>query len=385
MIHNSTGFVKAEGRNIYDGDGYLLYLKGVNLGNWMNQEDYMTPSSVGTFETGIYTEKRGLAAMKANPNLTDEDIEELRALYIDNYITEKDFAEIAYLGFNCVRIVFQYMNFTLDDGVTLKEDPFAKINWALDMCEKYKLYAIMDLHGAKGSQNMDFHSGDDAEFDLYGNRANMDATVRLWEAIAENCKDRKIIAGYDLLNETRRAPNKYTGKAQFDFYDELYRAIRKIDGEHMIIMECFTFPTHGVKEKKYRWENVAYSYHFYNFSGFSYDVALYFYNALHNLKGYNVPIIVGEFNAWDDDRAWKKSLNFFAKNGWSVIMWCYKANRYRYDRLRGKKSVWGLRELNVKPVDLSTATKEEIEKAYNEIGSENAEKTSIYRFFVNKK
>ena len=74
---NPTGFVQAVGSNLYDGEGNILTLKGVNLGNWFVQECYMSVANVGDFDTGVYTQKRAEDAMRENPNLTEEQIQEL--------------------------------------------------------------------------------------------------------------------------------------------------------------------------------------------------------------------------------------------------------------------------------------------------------------------
>ena len=377
-IENDTGYVQAYGRNIYDENGYILFFNGVNLGNWFDQEYWMAVSSVGdrwgsysrgqTFQTGRYTQKRGLAAMRANPNLTEEDIEELNRLYIDTYIREEDFKNIADLALNCVRINFTCYNLT-SDGYRIREDAFDKIDWALNMCEKYGLYAILDYHGAIGSQNKDIHSGNDETFDLYGNEKNEEATKEIWRTIARRYKGRNVIAAFDLLNEPRRAEGKFTGRINFDFYDELYK-----------VMECFTFPTHGVNEKRYGWENICISYHYYNHTPFSEKFSINFYRVTHNLMGYDVPIIIGEFSEWGDERNWHEAFDAFDKMGWSYLSWTYKTNRYLYKNndYFGEMNTWGLYELDIRPVNLFTATKEEIANTYAGTGTENAEKSLIY-------
>lgn len=376
-IDNPTGYVRAEGTNLYDGEGNLLTFHGVNLGNWFVQEPWMAVSAVGDFQTGSYTQKRGLEAMQANPNLTDEQIEQLERLYIDTYIQEQDFANIADMGLNCVRINFTWYNLTTD-GETLRGWAFDKLDWAVEMCQKYGIYAILDLHGAIGSQNMDNHSGNDAEYDLYGNEEHMRMTVQLWEEIAKRYCDNTTVAAYDLLNEPRRAPGKFTGREQFDFYDELYKAVRKHDDNHLIMMECFTFPTHGVHPDNYDWENVCYSYHIYNLTPFSQDTAVTFYRALHNLMGYNVPIIVGEWSCWDEPSDWTSSMDYFDDLGWSYLSWTYKTDKYNYSREAEKyHNFWGIYELDIPPVDLSSATFEEIAQAYSAVGTENAQPTFI--------
>ena len=143
-IDNPTGYIKAYGKNIYDEKGEILFLKGVSFGDWFDQEYWMAAATVGEwvetdpekiFETGIYTPKRALAAMRANKNLTEEQIKILDKLYIDTFIQEVDFKNVAELGMNCVRINFTCYNVTTD-GYEIDEAAFDKIDWALDMCEK---------------------------------------------------------------------------------------------------------------------------------------------------------------------------------------------------------------------------------------------------------
>lgn len=382
-IEHPNGFVRAVGTNLYDGDGRILQLKGVNLGNWFIQENWMAVSSVGDFETGVYTKERGYAAMRRNPNLDEEKIKSLYELYMDTYITERDIAEIASLGMNAVRVNFSYLDLTTD-GRTLRENGFYYLDKVISLCEKYDLYVVLDLHGAIGSQNQDQHSGNDASHDLYGNPENEAKTVFLWETIAARYKDNRTVAGYDLLNETREAPGKYTAKVNFDFYDVLYRAIRKVDPHHLIFIECFTFPTHGASIQGYGWENICMQYHIYNLTPLSQRTCLGFYKALHNLMGYHAPVYIGEWNAFEKRSEWEDSLAFFDELGWSFSSWTYKTNKYFYSRgeMNSGTNNWGLYELDMPPVDLSTATYEEIAKVYASVGTENAQKSMVYDVYA---
>ncbi|MBO6092923.1 MAG: cellulase family glycosylhydrolase, partial [Oscillospiraceae bacterium] len=302
-VDSGTGFVQASGTNLYDGEGNLLQFKGVNLGNWFDQEYWMAVSAVGNFDTGVYTQLRGDAAMCNNPNLTNAQIDELNALYLDNYIQESDFQILAELGMNTVRIPFTYFNLSAD-GEHLRGNAFEKLDWAVSMCEKYGLYAIIDLHGAIGSQNMDIHSGDDSQFDLYGNEKNMRLTEELWKSLAAHYKDNKTVAAYDLLNEPRRAPHRFGGKINFDFYDRLYHAVRSVDENHLILIECFSFPFNGARLSHYDWQNICLEYHIYNLSPLSQLSCLRFYRAAHNLMGYRTPVYVGEWNAFEKESEW---------------------------------------------------------------------------------
>ena len=377
------GFVRASGRKLVDGSGKAFRMRGVNLGNWLVPECYMAMAEVGNFETGIYTVERGLRAMQANPNLTDAQIEELERIYVKSYIREEDFREIAGLGLNTVRIPFTWRTLTTD-GITLRKDAFDVLDWALDMCDKYDLFAVLDFHGAIGSQNQDFHCGDDEHFDLYGNPENRRKTIDLWKIIAARYRDREAVLGYDLLNECRCAPGKFGGKLTSEFYDELYHAVRSVDPYHLIIIEYFTFPIHGVGVKHFNWKNVAVSYHIYNLTPFSQRVCLHFILAMHLISGNaGVPVYIGEFNAWQKISEWKYTLDFFRRHGWSWTIWTYKANEYpyRHDKNFRKDHAgrdWGPFLLNRKPVDLTKATFEEIAETYRESSTEFAKKTYIY-------
>ena len=97
------------------------------------------------------------------------------------------------------------------DGITPREDAFDVLDWALSMCEKYGLYAILDHHGAIGSQNMDFHSGNDEQLGLYGSPEYKGKTIAMWKMIAERYRGREVVLGYDLLNECRVAPGNSAG------------------------------------------------------------------------------------------------------------------------------------------------------------------------------
>lgn len=385
-IDSPSGFVKAHGAGIYDGEGKLLRLKGVNLGDWFVQEGYMGLESTESFEPGYYTQSRSIRAMEANPNLSDEQREELYNIYMSTFIQEQDFKNIADLGLNVVRINFTYRNLTDDEG-NFRKDAFRYLDWSLEMCEKYGIYAILDLHGAYGSQNQDHHSGDDTQLHLYDSEKNRELTKTLWKTLAERYKDRTCIAGYDLLNECRKAKGHYGGKINTDFYYELYETIREVDSNHMIFIEYFSFPINGARLSGYDWDNICVEYHIYNLTWFTQLQCIGFYNALNNFMGVKVPVFIGEWSCWDRESDWKDSIDYFEEHGWSYASWTYKANRYLFDELRKEKKFfyminWGLVELDCEPIDVHSATFEELKEFYQKVGTEYAEKTLVYDIYT---
>lgn len=183
-------FVKADGVRLLDHEGEPLGLMGTNLGGWLVQEQWLCPTETGgeIAQLDIY--------LTLYNRFGEDKAEELVGVYEDNWVTEQDFASIKALGLNCVRIPFTYMNFMnpliYDEAtstwvvkdyadLTWREDAFDRLDWALEMCEKYEIYAILDLHGAVGSQSGQDHTGDISE-----------KVGRLWreDAIGQTCREK---------------------------------------------------------------------------------------------------------------------------------------------------------------------------------------------------
>ena len=153
--------LSAVGEDIVDADGNAVALRGTNFGGWLVQEGWMCPTEqTDTLSTDMTLYSR----------FGKERAEELISAYQDSWITEEDFKTVKELGLNVVRVPFTYMNVyhhLSDEGellhpdeFTLREDPFERLDFALEMCKKYGLYLILDMHGAVGSQNGSDHSGD---------------------------------------------------------------------------------------------------------------------------------------------------------------------------------------------------------------------------------
>ena len=73
----AKGMIHAEGTRLVDASGAPFQVRGINLGNWFVPEMYMSAADVGSFDTGVYTLARAERAMRANPNLTEAQIDEL--------------------------------------------------------------------------------------------------------------------------------------------------------------------------------------------------------------------------------------------------------------------------------------------------------------------
>ena len=203
-IENTTGLVQAHRRALYDAQGTKLQLKGINAGQILLQEGWMSPFALepsknpdgsyitdadGNLQYPEFTEEEFRAGLQSNPNLAGYDPEELMQYYYSCFFTEEDFRIIREdLGCNTVRLPFYYLNI-LNADLSLKEEAeaFAYLDWFISNAAAQDLYVILDLHGAPGSQNGYEHSGAaDRTAKLWESQDYRAATIRLWEAIARH-------------------------------------------------------------------------------------------------------------------------------------------------------------------------------------------------------
>ena len=389
--------LSASGEDIVDADGNTVALRGTNFGGWLVQEGWMCPTAqTDTLSTNMTLYSR----------FGRERAEALVAAYEESWITEADFAGVKALGLNVVRVPFTYMNvygYLSDEGellhpseFTLREDPFKRLDFALEMCKKYELYLILDLHGAVGSQNGNDHSGDTRLTNLYEDSAAGEAyrakTAELWSLVAEHFAGESNVAGYDLLNEPTRASRE----TQWDYYDVLYDAVRAEDPDHMIFIES-TWETQDLPSpESYGWENVVYEYHHYNWKDSNQSNSS-FYNLKQfwdSLTPHGVPVLIGEFNAWGDagrsvgDReqtdpeANAGVLEFYNGEGWHWTTWTYKVVNSFLDI---EYSNWGLfnaftHKYDVTKIYPDMDTYEDILAAWSAVGT--AEHFSLYEDFA---
>ena len=119
-----------------------MKIKGVNLGNWLVLEKWMSPS---LFE-GTTAEDEYYLPAQLSPEVYEARIK----IHRSEYITERDFASIKRIGLNAVRIPVPY--FIYGD-----RPPYigciAELDKAFSWAEKYGLKILIDLHTAPMSQN----------------------------------------------------------------------------------------------------------------------------------------------------------------------------------------------------------------------------------------
>lgn len=358
-------FLKANGTKLLNnfGSGEEVVLRGTNAGGWLVMEEWMnpvkSPDQITTIRT--LTERFG-----------EEGAWELLNIYQDHYFTEKDFDILKEEGINSIRLPITYFEMLNEDG-SLKETAFDRLDWFIEEASKREIYVIIDLHGAPGSQNGKDHSGDISNKDkgnLYGNETNMQRTVFLWEEIAKRYKDAEWVAGYDLLNE----PGGASGIEQFDFYNRLYQAVRAQDQNHILFIEAIWEPKDLPNPNVYGWENVAYSYHFYNWNNIHdfYSQKDFIDSKVSFVEeaNHNVPVYVGEFTMFNNIQSWDYALKVFEEQGWSFSTWAYKAT--------GNGTSWGMYTGEPASVDIHNDSFEEIKVKWSTAGTDVSYKRNDY-------
>ena len=340
-------WLRARGTDLVDTSGKVVVLRGFNLGGAFVMETWLAALDLNAGSTG-------LAPIRDDKSLWDvlasrfgpEKASELQRAWRVAWASPQDIRRLCEAGANVVRIPFWYRNIEdpahpgklLPEGIKLLDE-------LVDACAANRVYAILDLHGAPGGQSDKDHTGEIDRNELYRSPPLQSRTAILWAALATHYRDRPEVAGYDLLNEPMGAPD---GAAIVGLHDKLYKAIRRVDARHVIIMEdgykgdaAFAAPG------KRGWSNVCFSRHIYNFNAGSIEdhrrtIATDLPKLRKQQVIWNVPVFIGEFSTITEKQGGIPGLEeYFAafnKYGWSWTPWTYK----QIDANGGLHTVWGL-------------------------------------------
>lgn len=321
--------LRARGASWADTSGNPVILKGCNLGNWFVQEMWMHAMQTEGI-SDQYTLEQVLTQ-----RFGEEAKNRLLDTYHANFITARDFKIIKSFGMNVVRLPILYS--VIDDDKNpyhLRPEAFVHLDRAVAMAEAEGIYTILDLHGAPGSQNPWDHSGRVDQNKLWGNEEYKKRTIWVWRQLAEHYRGRSAVAAYDLLNEPYTAPKEELR----DLALALYRAIREVDPDHIIIFPSLPtgFEFYG-DLKQLNLKNIALTAHFYpGFFGWSSPTV-----ETHNqwltegvkeweqrVQAAGVPLLVGEMNVVLREAGgaamMRRAYDTYAGFGWATTMWSYK-------------------------------------------------------------
>lgn len=245
------GFIQAKNGGFVLNDEKIM-LRGFAIGSWMNIESFMLriPGTEKRIRE-TFAEVYG----KDNAEKFFDD-------FLFYFLAEDDFILLKSLGVNVIRLAFGHRHF--EDDLTpgfYKEEGFKHLDRVLELCSKYGIYAILDMHSSPGGQNPDSHGGGDSgtsEFWEY--TSLMERIINLWGYIADKYKDDTTIAGYDILNE----PCYIRDLDAFNnFYDRVIQKIREVDHNHILFLEGDDWAKDFSVFKKLGGHQQAISFHFY--------------------------------------------------------------------------------------------------------------------------
>jgi aryl-phospho-beta-D-glucosidase BglC (GH1 family) len=318
-------FLKQHKTAILRGDR-PVHLKGVNFGGWLMMEAYFVqaPNLAQQLFEKEFAKQCGTKALAG-----------LMEKFMDNFITEADFKQVASWGMNCIRLPFHYK---------VGQKAHSYLDRAMAWARKYRVYLILDLHAAFGAQNPDWHSDSiNGRTELWAQKTNRHKTYALWENLADRYKEETIIAGYDVLNE----PVLRDTALLNEFYRETIKAIRRCDKNHILFIEGNQWAQQIDGLDDFTDDNLAYSIHFYEPMEFAFNLIPFIRypwpgcnkNALRRrMEGYyrfarkkQRPVYVGEFGVnyrqglYNEHLYLRDELKSFNDFGFHWTYWTYKA------------------------------------------------------------
>ncbi len=280
--------------------------RGINLGGWLSQCNY-----------------------------SDERLNE--------FIKEEDFATIASWKLDHVRIPVDYN--VLDDG-----RGYEKLDFAVEMCRKYGLKMVLDLHKTAG---FSFDKGE-AETGFFDSESYQERFYTLWENVARRYGRMTDLLVFELLNEVTEprfidAWNRISNEA--------IRRIRQIAPDVIILVGSYwNNSASSVKDLAAPADDkVIYNFHCYEPMAFTHQGAPWveslprdvrvsfeesgateeyfeglFASAIEKANSHNTPLYCGEYGVIDqaqpeDTVKWLKTINaVLEKHGIARALWSYK-------------------------------------------------------------
>lgn len=280
--------------------------RGVNLGGWLSQCDY-----------------------------SDERL--------NCFIQEDDIQKIASWGLDHIRIPVDYN--VLDDG-----RGYEKLDWAVEMCRKYQLKMVLDLHKTAGF-SFDSNHGEAGFFD---SETYQQRFYQLWENLARRYGQLTDLVVFELLNEV-------TEQRFIDAWNrisnEAIRKIRAIAPDILILVGSYwNNSAASVKDLSApQDEKVLYNFHCYDPMPFTHQGAPWvkemdpafrlsfedsgvneqqfedlFASALEAAQKHHTTLYCGEYGVIDratpeDTVKWLKAISaVFNRHGIARALWSYK-------------------------------------------------------------
>ncbi|ETO73444.1 hypothetical protein F442_10431 [Phytophthora nicotianae P10297] len=332
-------------------------VRGVNLGGWLVLEPWITPTLFYQFLNTQQRfgdkapEKTAMDMYTFCTALGKEEANRQLRIHYDNWVTEKDIAELAAAGINSLRV-------PVGDWMFNPYEPFAgctdgavdALDRVADLALKYGLEILLDIHGLIGSQNGFDNSGKSSNvkwtsiastqpvgtttfehwpirqaewagtFDVENhnyssiNYANLNHSIVAVEAIINRYKDNKAIMGLEPVNE----PWELTPiKVLKQYYWKSYKRVKVLAPSwKFVIHDSFRFGLQFWAKFLKGCPDIALDTHIYQAWNPPGTVADFFSNAcqqkyvISDMENAMMPVIVGEWSVGTDNCAmWLNGFN----------------------------------------------------------------------------
>ena len=309
----SQGFLHTEGKEIVEGNGEPILLRGFGLGGWLVPEGYMLINRawIEGFESPTQIENHILDL------IGEEKSKEFWEDYRKNFVSRADIDQIAEWGFNHIRLPFHYKQFHTEDGST--PIGYEIVDSLLSWCEPYNMYVILDMHCAPGAQNGGPISDSDGIARLWLEEDKKELTVEIWREIAEYYSDNTLIGGYDLINEPV-LPQGVTLSEFKQLYIDITQAIREVDQNHIVFIEGNWYGTDFSGLTPPWDDNMSYSFH--KYWGETDISTIQSYLTMRNT--YDIPLWMGESGENSNSWYYEALVKLLEENNIGWNFWCHK-------------------------------------------------------------
>lgn len=241
VASTASAYIHTQDGKIVDDSNRPIFFNGANLGNWLVWEGYMLMNDLQyrthtQFFWGLET-----AFGTANAITFEQK-------WRENYVTQKTIQELSDLGYNSVRVPFNWKLLWNDSTKSLKPEGYVYIDNLITWCKPLGIKILLDMHGLPGYQNPGDHSDNldskaptkDYQYtvkflDKNANGIyNYEIAGDAWRAIATRYASESTIWGYDIMNE----PNTEGRSAELlSAQKRIIAKIREVDSNHVVVVE----------------------------------------------------------------------------------------------------------------------------------------------------
>lgn len=245
--------------------------------------------------------------------------------YNEGFVSPSDLKHLKKLGANCVRVPLRYRYLYRKENCKGDID-FERLDFIVEKCRKAGLYVILDLHSAPGFQNNSSAcSSSDSSILFDSSKSGFEArnaVVRLWTQVAAHFKDEPAVAAYDLLNRPLHCVADWENKLDVlhKFYRRIYKAIRNVGDNHVVIMQAPADADTLPPENEFHADNVAYGLYSHFHTTFETDALV---NGVRALKGRGVPFVISKIRSEEN---LEYSLTALNDNGISWLVGDFKGS-----------------------------------------------------------